>query len=157
MEKISVRTKVSEDQSVCSIDLKIEGMHLGEILLDAAELERLIHKLASARARLAERVPPSLDPGSRLVATPNPAWLVPDPPWENQRLLAIRDPGLGWLGYLFSLATAKEIGDRLVHSAIKPEQQNCAVSKRVHSTPATLRRTSTGRIPLVLDPEHVEK
>jgi hypothetical protein len=52
-----------------------------------------------------DEVPSELDPGSRLGVTIDPVWTTADddPPVTggNGKVLALRDPGYGWLAFFF--------------------------------------------------------
>lgn len=110
MPKMSLVPLLSEDKQFAAIELHQEGEPLGHIELDAATLEGFIHKLGEVRAQMVEEVTPSLDPGSRVNAVPDPAWRIPNDPAEDTRLLALRHPGLGWVSFLLPIEKSKEIG-----------------------------------------------
>ena len=73
---------------------------VASLQLKAPELDQLIRLLANLRAKMADPVAPDLDEESRLKD------VVPEPPLRLSRespdgrlLVALRHPGLGWLGF----------------------------------------------------------
>ena len=66
---------------------------------------------------MAEPVVENLDPGARLLATINPAWQTRPPHERDGVALVIRNPGLGWLGYLLPLHEARAMGQSLLDLA----------------------------------------
>jgi hypothetical protein len=83
--------------------------------LDAAEIEALIDQLAVARAALAPMVPADVDPGTRVRVLSDPRWVIPADDQYDGRVLALRHPGLGWLGFLFPRPEALQVARWLVH------------------------------------------
>lgn len=81
--------------------------------LAADEVEQLIATLAAGRRQMA----PEVDRDVRALARP-PAALL-DPHWalgpgpQDTRLLYVRDPGLGWLGFAFKLEDAGKLAAHL--------------------------------------------
>jgi hypothetical protein len=92
---------------------------LAHMTFFAADAEGLIQNLGSARAKLAEKVTPELEPGSRIAVMPNaPAWRITNTHGvQNTTLLALRHEGFGWVGFLLeperALAIAKALMDFL--------------------------------------------
>ncbi len=126
MKRMELRVRLNEARTEATIELCIEGKPLGQIHLPAAELEGFIHQLASHRWRMAEEVPPELDPGVRLEAVPDAAWQTPEK-WKKLpsggaegKMLALRHPGLGWLTFLFSDKEAQRIAEYLAGKSPKP-------------------------------------
>ena len=103
-----VKSFVSEDRRTVTVLMEESGVALGHVIWEAPELEQFIGQLAEARARLADEVAAELDPGSRLVAIIDPAWRVPAP-HESGKVLCLRHPGLGWLGFLLPWLEAKKL------------------------------------------------
>ena len=90
------------------------GRALAHVALQAPELDSLVRQLAELRSCLGEPVPRTLDPGARLVALVDPVWQAkplssPDAP--DGVVLALRHPGLGWLGFLLPWPEAAMLGN----------------------------------------------
>ena len=116
MSRMTLTAGLSEDKQTAVVEMREDGNPLAHMIFDAATLEDAIHKLAQARAELADEVPQSLDPGSRLSAIRFPAWRVPDThngP-SGTMALALRHPGLGWLSFLLEEGRSREIGQALL-------------------------------------------
>lgn len=113
MAKMEMLSGVSEDRQSAVINLLQDGVALGHIIYDASTLEQFIHQLAALRASLPEQVAPTLDPGSRIDAQIAPAWQIPAVKSEHGRLLLLRHPGLGWLGFALGDKHAAEIAEWL--------------------------------------------
>jgi hypothetical protein len=96
------------DGQLTRLETFINGESVSWVDLDGPGLDWLIAKLAAARAGLAEPVPDTLDPEAQLEVTEYPSWWVFDPDAKG-RTLALRHPGLGWLGFLLGQDDATEI------------------------------------------------
>lgn len=92
-----------------------EGVLVLSAELDAAEIEALIDQLAAARAALTPSAPMDVDARTRLRVLPDPRWIVPADDRYEGRVLALRHPGLGWLGFLFPRSEALQVARWLVH------------------------------------------
>jgi hypothetical protein len=86
---------------------------LGYILFDGASAEKHIQDVGDARAELNDPVAPELDPGSRLKAIVNPNWKVEDHRVSEGRVISFRHPGLGWLTFILSDDSVREMVKRL--------------------------------------------
>ncbi len=84
----------------------------GSITLSPAQTDTLIRDLAKNRALLVQPVASELDDNS---ADPviDPAWLTPEVRYSDGRMLSIRDPGLGWLTYIFPDSEAADVAQWL--------------------------------------------
>lgn len=81
------------------------------------ELDTLVRTLADLRALMSDPVPRTLDPGARLTVLSDPAWQVKPPAPGTGRdvaVLALRHPGLGWLGFLLPQLEAAALGHGFV-------------------------------------------
>lgn len=116
MPRMQLVPALSADRSSVTIELTMDGTALGHIIFDAPGLDQLIMSLSLHRAHLADEVSPELDPGSLLhLPVEAPAWKVPDTHSgpSGTACLALRHPGLGWLGFLLEHDQAFEISDAL--------------------------------------------
>lgn len=107
---------LSEQRTQLTLTLVMDGTQLGHIILETPEVEDVIHKIAAARASMAERVPPEIDPGSRLFAVDDPMWRtkVPSSAPKPGVVLALRHPGLGWIANLLPPAETRALGQSLL-------------------------------------------
>lgn len=94
------------------IQLDMNDKPLGYILFDGATAELHAIAVAKVRSELPDPVAPTLDDGSRVEAIANPAWRLDQT--EIGPILALRHPGLGWLGFVFPPHEAKHIGEVLL-------------------------------------------
>lgn len=118
MPRMTLRTALAENSRTATIQLDMDNEALGHIHLDAAELENFIHRLAKLRCEMLEPVPPQLDAGSRLECYVTEAWRIP-PDVSGIRTLALRHPGLGWLGFGMSKQMAQAIAEWLAKDTIQ--------------------------------------
>jgi hypothetical protein len=81
--------------------------------LDPAKIEQMIQDLSDLREELAPQVPSSVPPGKRLFVTPEPIWKVSAEVREDGRVLLIRHPGLGWLGFIIPQADCDRLAEKL--------------------------------------------
>lgn len=104
---------VSKDEAV--FEMREDGKALGHMLFDASTLEGLIADLSKLRKNLTEQVTPELEPNSRVPVEHNPGWRVPADHGgsPNSLVLALRHPGIGWLGFQFDEERARELGKAL--------------------------------------------
>lgn len=100
MPKMSLQVDLIRALDQVNLTLKKDGATLGGMGLTAADMDDLIARLARARAAMTDIVPPLLEPGARLQATPAPAWHTKHQNDLQGILLALRHPGLGWLSFL---------------------------------------------------------
>jgi hypothetical protein len=114
MARMTCTAVPTDDRQSAVLQMHEDGKPLAHMILDAASLEGLIRDLARVRARLAEEVTPELDPGARIDIEASPAWKIPrthtGPPGV---VLALRHPGVGWLGFLLDKERAQAIGKAL--------------------------------------------
>lgn len=113
MNKMALRTALTPDREELTIELWMNDQALGHINLAAADLDAFIHKLGQHRAAMPDQVPAELDPGARIEAVSDPIWRIPDVEAQKARVLCLRHPGLGWLGFTFPDHEAKEIAQWL--------------------------------------------
>jgi len=78
----------------------VNGAPTGGVTLSAVQTDNLIRDLAKSRALLVQPVASELDDNA-VDPVIDPAWQVPDVRYSEGRMLSIRDPGLGWLTYIF--------------------------------------------------------
>jgi hypothetical protein len=114
MAKMLLRVGTQEDREFIAVRLDMDGEQLGWIELDAPGADDHIKRMSDARALLKDEVVDSLDPGARVVTVVDPEFTTMGAtPQADVVLLALRHPGLGWLGFGFprekALALAKEL------------------------------------------------
>jgi hypothetical protein len=100
MAKMSLQVDLIRALDQVNLTLKKDGATLGGMGLSAADMDDLIARLARARAAMTDIVPPRLEPGARLQATPASAWQTKRHNNPQGIILALRHPGLGWLSFL---------------------------------------------------------
>jgi hypothetical protein len=117
-----VSAKLTEDKA--AIILEVNGDKNASIMLEAAEVERLVQRLGRLRSALRDEVPnePKTESGVGYVVVNDPAWRTEKrqlPPLDGI-LLKLRDPGLGWLRFLLPHHEAASLGSWLYEHADKP-------------------------------------
>jgi hypothetical protein len=114
MNKMTLRVGLREDRQEAVIELWLDEQPLGHIFLDPATLEKHIRDCAAHRAQMPDEVPRDLDPGSRLEGSVyDPIWRIPAQRHEGGRILALRHPGIGWLGFVIPEHEAKSLAEWL--------------------------------------------
>lgn len=108
----------SDEDETLIIQLERDDEVLGEVELDGAAAEDHIEHVSRVRSQLADEVPEKLDPGSRLelLVAPNVAVQETD----GGVALAVRHPGLGWLGFLLSVEQARSLAAAL-NDSVEPK------------------------------------
>lgn len=110
----SITISVDDEGQYAGIQIVDKGV-LGEaVLLEAVELEQVIERLGFARDRLVDRIPDELDPGAyhkRVILNPN--WTILDNPQGPGKLLLVRHPGYGWLGFTVLPQVANLLAEKL--------------------------------------------
>jgi hypothetical protein len=88
--------------------------------LSTLEVDRLIHDLAAARARMAPVHPaePPSDPG-RLHQSDNLLWSVKAAPHKSAIQFAMHHPGLGWSAMWLSRAQVEDLQTSLEFELVK--------------------------------------
>jgi len=103
-----------EDRSALVLRMVGTAGTLFSARLEAPELDDLIRGLSDARAQLTEAVAPELDLGARITNTVvDPAYIVGKNSQKGQALLALRHPGLGWLGFQLRRSVVEAMVERL--------------------------------------------
>jgi hypothetical protein len=116
MSKMVAKT-IPQGEDKTAIQLEEDGVPLAHIILDPPELEQFIDQLQLARAALSDAVPSDLDIGTRLAVQIDPRWAVRHDPDRDMKVLALRHPGLGWMGFLLPLHEAEAMAKVLSQSA----------------------------------------
>jgi hypothetical protein len=122
MARMTWRFGIPEHRDTVRLELDADDTPLGHIYMDGATLEAFISELGKCRSQLAEQVTPELDSMARIEAVHASAWRVTSVP--AGRMLALRHPGLGWLGFVLE-GQAKEISEAL-RSEPNPNQSPAA-------------------------------
>jgi hypothetical protein len=81
--------------------------------LNPIKVTELIQDLSDLRETLAPQVATSVAAGQRLFVTPEPLWEVSAEVREDGRVLLIRHPGLGWLGFILPQADCDRLAEKL--------------------------------------------
>lgn len=94
--------KIHTDLAKLNIVLEawVNGTLTGGVTLSAVQTDNLIRDLAKSRALLVQPVASELDENT-VDPVIDPAWQTPEVRYSEGRMLSIRDPGLGWLTYIF--------------------------------------------------------
>jgi hypothetical protein len=111
-----------------ALTISDEQQPLGQVVLNAEGVERLIMHLAGLRARLNPEVPRFLPAQAPAGGSPDPMSMVYDRADLSGKVLAIRHDGLGWLSFIYGAATASRLAGRL--TARLPGQRLEAPSDR---------------------------
>lgn len=113
LERADIRLRLLDSDRRLEVELDQGERKLVGFTLEAPELDRLIALLAGARAHMADPVPPTLDPGSRIAGVASPAWRVAGPDGTGRQALALRHPGFGWIGFALSAQEARALAAAL--------------------------------------------
>ena len=81
--------------------------------LNPTKVMELIHELSDLREALAPQVSTSIPAGQRHFATPEPLWEISAEVREDGRVLLIRHPGLGWLGFIIPHNDCERLAEKL--------------------------------------------
>lgn len=110
----AIEIKVHIDVARLNIVLEswANGAPAGSVTLSPAQADSLIHDLAKNRALLVQPVASELDEAT-INPVIDPAWQTPDVRYPEGRMLSIRDPGLGWLTYIFPDDEAADVAQWL--------------------------------------------
>ena len=146
--RAGLRVRVAPGGDRCLFEVvDRRGRALAHVALETPELDSLVRSLADLRAAMGDPVPATLDPGARLTVLVDPAWQTrlpaagTGPEGGAAAVLALRHPGLGWLGFLLPRAEAAALGHSLTRLAAGQEQ-------RTHQLgPATVTFTVTPAVP----------
>ena len=106
--------KVHVDVAKLNVVLEawVNGALSGTLTLSPAQADSLIRDLGKSRALLVQ--PVASDPDENAVdPIIDPAWQTPDVRYSEGRMLLVRDPGLGWLSYIFPDNEASDLAQWL--------------------------------------------
>jgi len=105
--KVTIETDKRRDN--LAIELARDGKSLGRVIFAASDVEALLLSIAEVRSSLREQVIPELEPKFRIATVEEPAWRISNPTPDGRRMLALRHPGFGWLGFLLDRDRANAI------------------------------------------------
>jgi hypothetical protein len=113
MQKVEYQIALANDRSLVRIQTVVDGVVQAWSDTSAEELSGVIEMFMTMRMQLMDEVPRELDPGSRVVGIEDPIWR--GGPGEDRPgiHLAIRHPGIGWLGFHLPEESAKSLRDLL--------------------------------------------
>lgn len=106
----NTQIKVHVDVAKLNIVLEawVNNTPTGSVTLSAAETDALIRELGQNRAQLVQPVASNPDEAT-VEPVIDPAWETPEVRYQEGRMLSIRDPGLGWLSYIFPDQEAADV------------------------------------------------
>jgi len=94
------------------LEALVNGTPSGTLTLSPAQADALIRDLGKNRALLVQPVASEPDE-SAIDPVIDPGWQTPDVRYPEGRMLLVRDPGLGWLSYIFPDNEAADIAQWL--------------------------------------------
>jgi hypothetical protein len=106
----NTQIKVHVDVAKLNIVLEawVNGAPTGNVTLSPADTDSLIRELGKNRAQLVQ--PVAADPDEAAIdPVIDPAWQTPEVRYQEGRMLSVRDPGLGWLTYIFPDQEAADV------------------------------------------------
>jgi hypothetical protein len=114
MSRLQFELKVLEGGLHAWLSVSDEGGGSISGPLDAADMDEFIRILGTIRESLAEQVPLRLELPARVRCIIDPGWWCDPKP--KQRLLALRHPGYGWLGFALPTEQARKLAGLLLES-----------------------------------------
>ena len=120
---MELRHRLNDAKDEAILELLEDGKQLGWITFPAEDFDNLIEGLARMRAEMTPPVVPTLDLGSRIDAQIDPSWRIPDSCSEEGRVLVLRHPGLGWLGFLIPWEKADMMAEWLTRRPGSPSSE----------------------------------
>lgn len=110
---VVLKTSISEEGSQhLVLEMIVGGEPQAHARLWGGEIENFIHQIGNTRAKLSDTVPLDIDPGSRISTVIDPVWRAKEVP--DGAVLALRHPGLGWLGFHFDPKEMTALGKWLI-------------------------------------------
>jgi hypothetical protein len=103
-----------------------------KVTLRVSEIDSLIVRLAQLRATMTPAIPTVLSESTTVAKVVNPSWVLHAPAGVNDKILAVRHPGLGWImAHLPSLEAAR-LGHALLSGGPRPFAGEDLSSTRLH-------------------------
>ena len=93
------------------------------VRLNTAEVAALIRHLSTLRRQMEPAVPERFRQSMDCRATGNPRWAVALHADDEHVVLHLREPGVDWLHFAFSPECARKLGELLMASADKTEDE----------------------------------
>jgi hypothetical protein len=110
MKDVKMRAELDASRTEVTFQMTCDGEVLAQRKMNAQDIDDTIRNLAEIRERMADQIPDSMEPSFRMKPTPMPAWIVPEThPFGDGKMLVLRHPGFGWLGFYLEPKRAKEI------------------------------------------------
>jgi hypothetical protein len=81
--------------------------------LNPGKVMELIRELSDLREALAPQVSTTIPAGQRHLVTPEPLWEISAEAREDGKVLLIRHPGLGWLGFIIPHKDCERLAEKL--------------------------------------------
>lgn len=116
MAKVILHHVLKDDQALIQMD--VDGEPKAHMFVEASDLSKIIAALSEIRMQMTEEVTPVLDPVARLDMVVDPAWRAELKP--EGTALALRHPGLGWIGFLLPPESASELAEHLPKPLAEP-------------------------------------
>ncbi|WP_297300041.1 hypothetical protein [uncultured Methylovirgula sp.] len=111
-DKTEIKVHVDVAKLNIILEAWLNGAPTGSVVLSPAETESLIRDLGKNRALLVQPVASEPDENA-IDPVVDPAWQTPDVRYSEGRMLLVRDPGLGWLSYIFPDNEASDLAQWL--------------------------------------------
>jgi hypothetical protein len=111
-EAIEIKVHIDVAKLKIILESWANGAPTGSVTLSPAQADALIRDLAKNRALLVQPVASELDEAA-IEPVIDPAWQTPDVRYPDGRMLSIRDPGRGWLTYIFPEDEAADVAQWL--------------------------------------------
>lgn len=89
-----------------------DGSRSTAVKLNPAAIDRLLWAIRDERSKITPEIPREHPADEFVSATPQPLWLV-IPDASGAKMLALREPGFGWLHFLLSPKAANAIAVQL--------------------------------------------
>jgi hypothetical protein len=121
-ENKQLRFSVDNNRTYIGVQIVTEGTVTDTIALDANAVNQLIIQLASLRIQLREPVASEPTDASLRTVVNDPKIALRVETLDDKRVMFLRHPGLGWLGFALSLDTAQSLVNWI--TADKPSRPN---------------------------------
>jgi hypothetical protein len=117
------------------VELAIEssvGEATAKVSLRAADIDKLIVRLAGLRATMTPEVPRVVSDSTPISKVADPMWILHAPAEVKDKVFAVRHPGLGWLVAELPASEAARLGHALLSGEASHPEVERPANRRLH-------------------------
>ncbi|MBC8751742.1 hypothetical protein OKW43_008379 [Paraburkholderia sp. WC7.3g] len=101
------------------------GIENAAVLLDAEDIDGVIHRLSYLRAGMRPDIPLQPSPQQQFVLEMDPCWHTEKHPLYDGAVLILRHSGLGWTGFALPTHSLAQLREAITRHLAALDQEHC--------------------------------